>query len=631
MIEDQPLIGSAHDHSPQDRAILMKVRQGHDSAERLHKVYRSRWDDYYGLHRNYRRLVTSHAQAESENDRDDVVRDAQREWGAELFIPYVFTVIETVTPRILLNDPQMLVRPKKGKVEKEQADRLKYLFDDRQQEIGYALRLQPTVRRGLKFGLGAQKVFWDKQTRMRPVMEQAMPVEGEERPPYMVANNGALREVVIDEGPQVEDVDVYDFFWDPAAKDISTCRFVIHRTWRDMGYIRRKVESGAWRQNLDLKRIEGLGSEGDRGEIWAERMKAAGLSDFDTRQGRLHEVWEWHDGESVHTVLDKALVVQSQANPYLHRELPFQIYRPTMQEGEFVGIGEIEPIAHLQYELNTLRSQRRDNATLVLQKAFMYTEGLVDPADLVIGPGVGIPVSATNLDEVIKPIMIGEIPASGYEEESALKSDIEMTSGISDPVAGGEGGGSASSETATGIQLVQAAANVRIRHKTKNLEWETIRPAAGQFLELWRQHMKEEVTVMIEDPAEATGFRFEQVTPADVHAPLMVIPASGSTEPENTPQKRNDALALYNQFSGNEQVDQRKLALHLLRENDIADPEAFLVEQEPRLDPRIVNMALAQVGVDEEQAEQVMAMSLAVDAQMKQGQNGAAPEEPDAG
>jgi hypothetical protein len=73
-------------------------------------------------------------------------------------------------------------------------------------------------------------------------------------------------------------------------------------------------------------------------------------------------VWEWHDGHRVCTVLDREILVQEAENPCVGH-IPFQVYRPTKVPKQMVGIGEVEPMEHLQRELDTLRSQRRDAAT----------------------------------------------------------------------------------------------------------------------------------------------------------------------------------------------------------------------------------------------------------------------------
>lgn len=578
---------SGEDMSPDQRAIFEKVREKFETMNRFHKPHRDRWAKYYGLYRNYRNLKSAHAGASSQRDRDDVLNDAQREFGAELFVPYVFATVETILPRALSNDPKMLVLPADEDA-RDAAEPVRKLFERQQNQADVEMKLQPTARRGFLYGLGVQKTYWHKETRSVQVTGKRTLLPG-----YKTEK----KDYTLFDGPMIEDVDTEDFFWDPSAKSIATCECVIHRTWRSMKYVKKMVESGVW-YPLDLEKVQAWGSDTERGDMWKDKWQAAGLSDLETNTGRMHEVLEYHDGEYVYTVLDKTVLVQANIAPASHGEIPFQIFRPTMVPGEFVGIGEVEPIAHLQYELNTLRSQRRDNATMVLQQAIAYAEGMVDPDDLVIGPGAAIPTLG-DPSQAIMPIRVGEIPASGYREEEALKSDIERTTGVSDPITGAEASTS-SSNTATGIQLIQAAANFRIRQKSKNLERETIKPACQQWLWLNRQHVLEEKTVRIEDPNAPEGYAFAKVTPDDLHANLDVLPAGGSTEPENLPQKRNDAMTLFNQLGQNPGVNQQKLMEHLLKQFDVRDAEAWILPPPPPpIDIPTLGHALAQQGIPE--------------------------------
>jgi hypothetical protein len=109
-------------------------------------------------------------------------------------------------------------------------------------------------------------------------------------------------------------------------------------------------------------------------------MAAAGYTQTDKRAGHVHECWEFHDGARVITILDKTMPVQAGPCPYWHGEIPFQVYRPTNVLHEMVGIGEAEAIEDLQDEMNELRTQRRDNAQLVVQRPFAYFDGLRDRA-----------------------------------------------------------------------------------------------------------------------------------------------------------------------------------------------------------------------------------------------------------
>lgn len=604
-------VPTEYDQTPELRAVLNEVRTFKEQSERGdRKAHVDNWNRYYALHRGYDRSRKDFTSATTENDRDEVLQNAKREWGAELFIPYVFAVIETIVPRALMNDPTMKVKPRPTIPESEyqgNPEAVKALFEERQSDINYSLILHPTARRGFKYGLGVQKTYWDRDVRIRTSVESG------------IFGRQIVRQqpVVISEGPMAEDVDIYDFFWPTYAKDMKTCDKALHRTWRPMSYIKNKVETGQWAP-IDLAKVEGLGSDTDRGDSWAERMQAAGLSGYDTRAGHLHEIWEYHTGDRICTILDKTLVVQDVETPFYHRELPFQIFRPTIQESEFVGIGEIGPIEHLQYELNTMRSQRRDNATLILQKAFIYAEGMVDPADLIVGPGKGIPVYG-DPSQVIKTMDWSDIPASGYEEESAVKSDMEFAVGISESLAGS--GGSAA--TATGEQLVQAAANVRVQMKTKLLHTETLKPAAAQWLELWRQNIGEQGTQVATETPD--GYSFAKVTSDDLWAVQAVLPEAGSTEPENRPQKVNDALATLNQLSGRQEIDQRKLLSWYLKQVGITEGEAWIVAEQATMNPQIAEQvghslanSLAAAGMDPQHADEI-ALSAMQDAMQATG------------
>ena len=105
---------SSVDQSPELQDILKKVKKRKELSERARKPYVDRWREWYGLHRNYRRWARAQNTADTEPDRDENMREGQREFGAELFIPYCFATIEAMVPRVLMNNPMMKVKPKKG-------------------------------------------------------------------------------------------------------------------------------------------------------------------------------------------------------------------------------------------------------------------------------------------------------------------------------------------------------------------------------------------------------------------------------------------------------------------------------------------------------------------------------------
>jgi hypothetical protein len=67
------------------------------------------------LLRQYRRFTRFKSEllsTLSENDRDEVITDAKKDWGAQLHIPLSFRTIETKVPRAIAHRPRMLVLPR---------------------------------------------------------------------------------------------------------------------------------------------------------------------------------------------------------------------------------------------------------------------------------------------------------------------------------------------------------------------------------------------------------------------------------------------------------------------------------------------------------------------------------------
>lgn len=594
------LLGTARPPSTaeeQDRelqALAERVKKRFKEMEKLHDQYVPRWDHFDGLYHNYDDLKSNY-RAALENDRDaarGVVLQARRDWGGDLHIPFAFATVETVLPRVISQRPRIHGKPLEPAAVKA-ARPIADLINQQYADINYELKLIPTCRRAMKLGLGVQKLYWERDVRM---MDRTVPDPGGG---YRVVE----METVLHDGPQVEDVDVYDFFWDPAAKSMETCEDVLHRTWRSYAYVERQIKTGRWFA-LDLEAIKGMGKSGRFNELWQRRRESQGLSPTaETGAGDLHEVWEYHTRGKVVTILDETFVVVNSRSPFGHRDLPFQIYRPTLQEGQFVGKGEIEPIEHLIAELNTLRTQRRDNATMVLQRIYAYVEGAIAKKNLRFAPGMAIPVSQThNPQEVLYQLPVHDIPNSGYQEEAALKTDIEMASGIADPVTGGSAG---LPDTATGAQLVQQAANVRISLKARMLLIETLRPTANQTLALDRRNIQDAREVRIDDPAEAEGYRFIPIDPEILNADVELVPEEHSTEPENRVQRINDAMSLYEAFRQNPVIKPQRLAEHVLGEFGMRDIEGWFAQAEdPPADAvaEAARIAMIEAGIAEDVA-----------------------------
>jgi hypothetical protein len=591
-------------------AIRNRVTEKHDSAKGLHDSCRSKWDRYHRQYRGYQELKRTYANA-SRRDVDTIIRDSMEGYGPSLHIPYTFSVIETTLPRMLSNNPRLLITPARPEWE-DNVETIRLVIDRQQEQTSYPLVLQDVGKSGLIYGLGVQKTMWESRkvstTRLERGVWNEWVEETVEEPVY--------------EGACAEAVDIYDFIWDPMATSMDNCRWAIHRRWLGKEDVRVRFDEGSWKypDGWDWEDVCSLGAQEARDEVWNERMRMAGHSNPDMRGEAVHEVWEFHTGGEVIVILDRELPVAFGPNPYWHKELPFQIFRPTRVPNEFVGIGEAEAIEDLQIEMDEMRTSRRNNARLVLQRPFAYFDGLFDPSDVVFGPGAMLAVDG-DPREVLQPIPLQDIPGSSYQEEARLQSDIERVTGIDDTVSGG---GQQQAQTATGVQLVQAAANVRIQNKTRLCERETIKPAARQWLRLNQQMIVD--TVEMPGPpkpdAGAKAYSWYPVGPETLAGTYLIEPEGGATQANNQAEKTQEAQALLMMFGQNPLIDQRAIMERALDLAGLPNPQRYLVPPEPQLGMQGIQLlaqGLAQVaGVDPNLVMQFAQEAVQLEQQAKQ-------------
>lgn len=588
--------------TPEQQALVKKIVGRFDQADKgVHRRFRDKADHFYALYRNYTDFRNSQ-QATDARDRDMGLRYARREWGAELFIPHSFAAVETILPRMLANSPKVIIRPKAQRWENN-APNMKCVIDGQYAAMDYELRLQKVIRHGLTYGLGVQKTYW--ATRKRDSHGLQRSIEDDNRWTVVPQAKTYMDDPVIDV------VDPYDFFWDPFAGEIQECEWVIHRTWRSDDYVSKMLKAKYW-DGPTLEDVT-MGSGGGTAytEVWEKRKRADGTPS-NGRSPQIHEVWEYHDGDKVITVVDREWIVQDAPNPAWHGELPFQVYRPTPIAGHMVGIGEIEPIVDLQAEINTLRSQRRDNATISLQRSYFFMDGMIDPGDFKIGPGIGIPVLG-DPREAVYPMPISDIPNSGYQEEAALNADIQRAIGLNDEAsAGGQ------DQTATGAQLVHAAMSLRIKMKTRNAELELVRAGGRQIMALNQQRIltnREVPTPAPPRPGQPDRrWAWKKIGPGELAGEFDLDVEGGTLAPENVPQQRSDAQMMM-QMMQNPSVNPEPAMRFALVNMGIDNPEAFLTPQPPeKMIPqaqmdKVLSALVDGAGVDESLVKQAVAQA----------------------
>jgi hypothetical protein len=560
--------------------------------------FRERCERFYKQYRGFRQFRDEWTRS-GPNDRDGLLYDAKKHWGAHLHIPLSFRTIETVVPRAIANMPKLLYLPRDEQWRKN-LETVRLLIDKQQSQIDIDLPFQAVMRAGRIYGLGLGKFYWRTEVKRRRRMERhaLLPTHilGESKP-----------EVTFDD-PMFEDVDVFDFMWDPYGSDMATCEWVIHRRWLSTKAVLQRIESKVWStasaKKLDEDKIRSLGVAGGNryNEVWEQRMVASGFDSFHLglRGEQPHELLEFHNGDEVLSILDRQVLVQGAENPC--GDMPFAAYRPTPLNKQFVGIGDLEPLEHLQRELDTLRSQRRDAATIALCAGYAFDDGAIDEEDLVFGPAAAIRVTNANPKDALFPLPIKDVPGSGYQEEQVIRADIEAVSGMSDALDAGPAG---STSTATEAQLVQAAHGVRIELSSRRFEIEVVRPVARGFLYLDQRMITRNRGALVvpgqnlsqEEAMESGSWRQFPVGPGELEGEYEIEPEGGSMAARNIPQDRADANQLM-QIAGHSWfVNPTKPLLRALELCGQKHPQSWLRDPDPPIPPQALKL-LELAGVD---------------------------------
>lgn len=553
----------------------------------------------YRQYRGFRQFRDDWIRA-SPRDRDTVLYDAKKHWGAHLHIPLSYRTIETIVPRAIAHMPKILILPRDEQW-RSNVEGVRLLLNAQQEQIDIDLPFQATMRSGRIYGLGVGKAYWRKEIVNRRRLKQSMMDSSK----YVL--DKARAQVKFDD-PMQEDVDVFDFMWDPYGSSIETCEWVIHRVWMSTKAILNRLQEGVWvtqtARGLTEDKVRALGGGRQRyDEIWQERMEASGFSSYNLNAGGEgpHELLEYHDGERVLSVLDRQVLVQDQENPCCG-EIPFQVYRPTPLQKQMVGIGDLEPLEHLQRELDTLRSQRRDAATIALCAGYAFDDAAIEEEDLVFGPAAAIRVTNARPQDAIMPLPIRDVPGSGYQEESIIRTDFEAVSGMQDALDNRPG---ESSSTATEAQLVQASLGRRIELSSRRFEIEVVRHVGRIFLYLDQRMITEnrsalrvpEQHMTPEEAMEQGKWRWYPIGPGELEGEYELMVDGGSMAARNKPQDRADATQLMQMFGHSWYINPTKPLLRALELCDVKHPQSWLRDPSPPVPEHALGL-LEQAGVD---------------------------------
>jgi hypothetical protein len=390
-------------------------------------------------------------------------------YANSVFTPDTFTFVEDIASKIvqtlIARSPIYSVIPRYGGTEKiaQQVERaLQYCIEN--EDFEFFLEFCDLIKNGGIFGTSFMGVY----------------------PDFEFDLTGQLSYI----GPRYEFTDFWDIFPDPNARRLNKrARYIIKRSIIHTEELEDLGAKGIYEKSQvnKVKKLRAGNLEQERRDI----LQEIGVESFIPEEQDLHERFEYFSGGHCITIVDRQVVVKdttkNKINPYPYH-IPLVDYRYTQVPGEFYGIGIPEIVKDLQADKNVIRSQRRENVDLILNKILKVRRGGdVDIDTLKFFPGA---IWELDQPDDITEHDMRDVTQSAYQEEEKIDLDMENATGS---YRYSRGQNPQREETATAVVRLQKAAMSRFDIIIKQAEFSAMRKIARMVVLQMRTFMPQEM------------------------------------------------------------------------------------------------------------------------------------------
>lgn len=545
-----------------DEQIIAQVVEDFKNAEDYQTPYLSKFKEYYQMYRAY------------------IKEEDMREDGSNLFIPYIFNIVENAYPKITKS--LFSVRPyipylpvnRKDPDSSIKAENMTKLVEwELDNKMKGRLVYNEILRNTCMYGTGISKQTWKLEERKVVKRQDVAELETDPETGLTVQTTRTLpmetTEITYD-APLMQNIPLEDFFFDPYATDIDSASYVIHRYYLPMYKILDMCKQGQLSISPNELKKKLDSSQGDNNQY--DKSAAIGYNNKPNRKNEIEVLEYWTDDVKC-LVLNQTIVGLVTNNPFWHRRKPFSKWECVPVSGEFYGIGIIEMCAQLQQELNTTRNQRIDNVAYALNRMYsILRTANIDPAQLKSRPNGFIEVDDHN---DIKELDVNDVPSSAYTEETVIKNDMDVTSGVYNYTRGEPAD---RRETATTASILAQAGNDRFESQVLQIGWGGFSDSALQLAWLNRQYIdrQTEIVVVGDNGKEETV----DISQEDIDVDLQIIPAPSSLFSAANKQIQQNALVqLSNILVNNPVVNQKEYLKRVFEAFDFSNPDALFTEE----------------------------------------------------
>lgn len=505
---------------------------------------------------------------------------------SNLHIPYTYSTVDTVRSKlisvILANRPYISYVPKDAN-DVQNAKNMETLVDSQlsRTDADTYIKFYNLITDMLIYGACPFEAGWRYEVK---TVKRKVPLPALLGIPLGYTEQEI--EIPLWDDPDFQPFMIDDLFPDPEGTNIDDCAWVIRRRYITENELKKKEKDGIYKIK-DWEDIRAGAQEIAEGK--QDRLAAIGASweqsDSAAIQSRRYELLEMWEDDRVSTLINRAVVIRDEPNPFWHGKKPFGLAKFDPMNGEFYGVSLVEVIEYLQAELNTTRNQRIDAVSIALNRMWkVLKDSGVLPEDLVSRAN-GI-VWVDDMDAV-EEINFVPLDASAYQEESIIKNDIQEATGTYNEARGGP---SESKRTATENTIREKAVSLRFDVKSKLFEATGLKKLGFFFDWLNQQFIDEKHAVRIKTEG---GYEWRNIGPEDIAGTYEYVPSGGALEPTlDSIHYRDNLMMLYDRFRDDPEIKTRELKKRILEAYNIKDTENLLKTEEEMAKEQLIMQEL---------------------------------------
>lgn len=371
------------------------------------------------------------------------------DYKSDFVANYIFSIIETIRPIMLDNDPKFQALPR-------HPDAMNF-SQDLQEAFSYE---------------------WDRES-MNPKLFRELITTLVTGSTIMFMPWDAKKKEI-----KAVPVNPFNLFPDPLATSIEDAEFLIYATYRNSEVLKRSFPSKASRLHGGNINYGELVHDNNKDanvdnqilvlEVWTRDYQTFEAEDKSTHQ-------KYPNGRVITLCPDHGLVLSDKPNPYKDGHFPFLILKDYDVPGKFWGEGEVAQLLSPQKHMNELNNAILDNAKATANMPWVIDKNAgIGFGKITNRPGL---VLRKNPGSEVKRQEAPNMPAYVGNAVEGYKHDMEQISGIFDSLKGNSETGV---YTAQGILALQEAGQARIRLKVKLME-----DFLGKLATMWFYRMKQ--------------------------------------------------------------------------------------------------------------------------------------------